>query len=39
MQNSELKLMPIKQIKLAEIENAWGFKASPWFKKSFKKQI
>jgi len=35
MQNSELKLMPIKQIKLAEIENAWGFKASPWFKKKF----
>ena len=35
MQNSELKLMPIKQIQITEIENAWGFKASPWFKKKF----
>jgi len=35
MENSNLKLMPIKQISITEIENAWGFKASPWFIKKF----
>ena len=35
MKNSNSKLMPVKQISITEIENAWGFKASPWFIKKF----
>lgn len=31
MNDSEVKSIPIKQISIAEIERAWGFKATPWF--------
>ena len=33
MENSEFKLMPIKQISITDLEEAWGFRATSWFMK------